>query len=332
MKGIFNFGRRTTKKFLDTNNNNNTSINDNRKLSRRLTKSSLNNLSIQKKEKKENTSRLSFMSSMTDQQKEEPLEVRKERLLENIIKSFNTNDKSNKNDLTNYAIENNQNDIDFLSQIESTNSTLESFKFTSPKEEGEKSQLVERSILDKYREENSHNEEQIKKLNLNITDMKNKLFKSTGENNFIKQGTEFQNKQKSDNAKQIIFLQDLLEECKTLNKNLKDNLTEKKIQKDALFNALYNYMKKYDENMAIEMKSIINCYNKQLYMMNNKGVDEKYIDSLFSQIKIKEKLLTSKNKEIKELERFLFVPVKEKKGKNKKNARNSVNAVNKNVK
>ena len=325
MKGIFNFGRRATKKFLDqNNNNNNTSINESRKLSRRITKSSISNLlSTQKKDKKENTSRLSFMSSMTDQQKEEPLEVRKERLLENIIKSFNTNDKSNKNDLTNYAIENNQNDIDFLSQIESTNSTLESFKFTSPKEEGEKSQLVERSILDKYREENSHNEEQIKKLNLNISDMKNKLFKSTGENNFIKQGTEFQNKQKSDNAKQIIFLQDLLEECKTLNKNLKDNLTEKRIQKDALFNALYNYMKKYDENMAIEMKSIINCYNKQLYMMNNKGVDEKYIDSLFSQIKIKEKLLTSKNKEIKELERFLIAPLK-KKGKTKKDKKKEI--------
>ena len=320
MKGLFNFGRRTTKKFMDSNNsNNNASIIENRKYSKRLTKSSINLINSPKKE---NTSRLSFMSSMTDQQKEEPLEVRKERLLENIIKSFNTNNKSNlnKNDLTNYAIENNQNDIDFLSQIESTNTTLESFKFTSPKEEGEKCQLVERSILDKYREENNHNEEQIRKLNFNINDMKNKLFKSTGENNFIKQGTEFQNKQKSDNAKQIIFLQDLLEECKTLNKNLKDNLTEKKIQKDALFNALYNYMKKYDENMAIEMKSIINCYNKQLYMMNNKGVDEKYIDSLFSQIKIKEKLLTSKNKEIKELERFLIAPLK-KKGKNKKDGK-----------
>ena len=207
-------------------------------------------------------------------------------------------------------------DGNFLSQIESTNSTLENFKFTSPKEEGEKCQLVERGILEKFREENSHNEDQIKKLNFNINDMKFKLFKSTGENNFIKQGAEFQNKQKSDNKKQILFLQDLLEECKTLNKNLKENLTEKKIQKDALFNALYNYMKKYDENMAIEMKSIIYCYNKQLYMMNNKGVDEKYIDSLFSQIKIKEKLLTSKNKEIKELERFLIVPIK-KKGKKK---------------
>ena len=104
---------------------------------------------------------------------------------------------------------------------------------------------------------------------------------------------------------------------------MKDNLTEKRIQKDALFNALYNYMKKYDENMAIEMKSIINCYNKQLYMMNNKGVDEKYIDSLFSQIKIKEKLLTSKNKEIKELERFLIDPLK-KKGKNKKDKKKEI--------
>jgi hypothetical protein len=266
-------------------------------------------------------SRMSFLSSMTDNGKEEETEQSKnERVLQTIITDFNIGKKLS---LQDYCIENSNNDLNFLTSITSTNQRLGDFVFTSPKEEGEKSQLVERSILDKYREENSHNEEQIKKLNLNITDMKNKLFKSTGENNFIKQGTEFQNKQKSDNAKQIIFLQDLLEECKTLNKNLKDNLTEKRIQKDALFNALYNYMKKYDENMAIEMKSIIYCYNKQLYMMNNKGVDEKYIDSLFSQIKIKEKLLTSKNKEIKELERFLIAPLK-KKGKNKKDKKKEI--------
>ena len=150
MKGLFNFGRRTTKKYTES------------------TLNTLNNLATDKRKSKNeinNKSRLSFMSSMTDQQKDEPLEIRKERLLENIIKSFNTNNKNtknlNKNDLKIFSIENNKNDINFLTQIENTNSTLEKFKFTSPKEEGEKCQLVERGILEKFREENSHNEDQI---------------------------------------------------------------------------------------------------------------------------------------------------------------------------
>ena len=38
------------------------------------------------------------------------------------------------------------------------------------------------------------------------------------------------------------------------------------------------------------------------------GTDEKYIDNLFSKIKVFERKLISKNKEIKDLERYLVLP------------------------
>ena len=261
-------------------------------------------------------SRMSFLSSMTDNGKEEETEQNKnERVLQTIITDFNIGKKLS---LQDYCIENSNNDLNFLTSITNTNQRLGDFVFTSPKEEGEKCQLVEKNIVDTYREENAHYKHSIDKLQRAISELKTSLFKTTGENNFVKQASDYQNRLKSDNAKQLIHINNMLIECKYLNKELREELTKKIIEKDSLYNALYNYTSKYDIDMANELKNLINMYNNQYVKMTNQGEDEQYIENLFQQIKVMERKIASKNREIKELERFLVLPDKEKKGKNKK--------------
>ena len=261
-------------------------------------------------------SRMSFLSSMTDNGKEEETEQSKnERVLQTIITDFNIGKKLS---LQDYCIENSNNDLNFLTSITSTNQRLGDFVFTSPKEEGEKCQLVEKNIVDTYREENAHYKHSIDKLQRAISELKTSLFKTTGENNFVKQASDYQNRLKSDNAKQLIHINNMLIECKYINKQLKEELTKKIIEKDSLYNALYNYTSKYDIDMANELKNLINMYNNQYVKMTNQGEDEQYIENLFQQIKVMERKIASKNREIKELERFLVIPEKDKKAKKKK--------------
>ena len=123
-------------------------------------------------------SRMSFLSSMTDNGKEEETEQSKnERVLQTIITDFNIGKKLS---LQDYCIENSNNDLNFLTSITSTNQRLGDFVFTSPKEEGEKSQLVEKHIVDTYREENAHYKHSIDKLTKAISELKTSLFKTTG--------------------------------------------------------------------------------------------------------------------------------------------------------
>ena len=146
------------------------------------------------------------------------------------------------------------------------------------------------------------------KLTNEMNDLKQKLSKAKGENNFVKQAAEYQNRLKSDNAKQIIHMQTMLDECKLQNKLYKEELTKSKIQKDALMNALVTYISKYDISMAQELKNLVGMYDNQYYKVTNMGTDEKYVDNLFSKIKVLERKIFSKNKEIKDLEQYLVLP------------------------
>ena len=92
------------------------------------------------------------------------------------------------------------------------------------------------------------------------------------------------------------------------NKLYREELTKTKIQKDSLMNALTTYISKYDVAMAEELKNLVSIYNNQYYKVINMGTDERYIDDLFSKIKVIERKIVSKNKEIKELEQYLVLP------------------------
>ena len=103
-------------------------------------------------------------------------------------------------------------------------------------------------------------------------------------------------------------MQTMLDECKFQNKLLKEELTKTKVQKDTLMNALITYISKYDLTIAEELKNLVGIYNNQYYKVINMGTDEKYVDDLFSKIKVLERKIFSKNKQIKDLEQYLVLP------------------------
>ena len=250
--------------------------------------------------------KLSMLSSFTDTKLEGKSSEEPEKVFEKLITNYSkVNDKNNIND---YCIENSQKDFGFLNEMQSVNKQFEDFMFSSPREEGEKCQLVEKSIVDKCRQEKEKYIKAVNKLTNEMNDLKHKLSKAKGENNFVKQAAEYQNRLKSDNAKQIIHMQTMLDECKLQNKLYKEELTKSKIQKDALMNALTTYIAKFDVTMAEELKNLVGIYNTQYYKVTNMGMDEKYVDDLFSKIKVLERKVFSKNKEIKDLEQYLVLP------------------------
>lgn len=264
-------------------------------------------------------SKTSVLSAI-EVQKEETEQEKNDRILNSIITKFKDDKKT---DIQNCCIENSKKDIEFLTKMDTVITELTNFNFTSPKEEGEKCQLVEKNYVDTLRDENEKYMHSIQKYESKISQIKTELFKATGENNFVKQASDYQNAQKTDNAKQLANMEKMLNDCKAMNKQLRDELTTKQIQKDSLFRAVYNSFKRFNEDMADEFKVIYQNYNNQLFMISNKGDDEKKIDELFSQINLLERKIASKNKEIKELQRFM---IPEKKVVKKKPRRTYINA------
>ena len=299
-----NFGKQRTRKFKD---------NDRFKI--------LNLTSSRNPDK----SRTSFLSIMTDNNGEIETEQEKnDKLLQTIITDYNIGKHLS---LKDYCIENSDIDFNFLSSITNTNKRLNDYILVSPKEEGEKMKLIEKSIVDKYREENSHYEHSIQKFNKAIKDLKISFFKTTGEKNFIKQALDYQNKINSDNTKQLKNINNMIIESKYINKQLREKLTEKIIEKDSLLNAVYFVISKYDVDMGNEIKSLIEKYNSQYCKVFEKSEEQKYIESLFNKIKVLEKKIASKNNEIKELQRFLIFPIKH--IKNRKDIKTTIVAINK---
>ena len=288
-----------------------------RQKTNRTNKSNKTNKSIinTKHNETNNKTKLSMMSSLMDS-KEGKSSEEPEKVLEKLITNYSK--ANDKNDINDYCIENSQKDHGFLNEVFSINKQFDDFMFSSPREEGEKCQLVEKSIIDKCRHEKEKYLKTVKKLTNAVEDLKLKLSKAKGENNFVKQAAEYQNRLKSDNAKQIDHMQTMLEECNLQNKLYREELSNSKIQKDSLMNALTTYISKYDVVMAEELKNLVSVYNNQYYKVTNMGTDERYIDDLFSKIKVFERKIISKSKEIKELEQYLVLPG-DKNNKNNKN-------------
>ena len=276
-------------------------------------------------QKNTDKSRTSFLSVMTDNNGEiETEEEKNNKLLQTIITDYNIGKKL---PLKDYCIENSDIDFNFLSSITNTNKRLNDYILISPKEEGERMQLVEKSIIDKYREENSHYEHSIQKFNKAIKELKINYFKTVGEKNFVKQAFDFQNKLNSDNTRQLKNINNMIIESKYINKQLREKLTEKIIEKDSLLNAVYNYISKYDVEMGNEIKNLIEKYNSQYCKVFEKSEEQKYIESLFNKIKVLEKKIASKDNEIKELQRFLIFPIKH--IKTRKDIKTTIVAINK---
>ena len=120
--------------------------------------------------------KISMMSSLTDTKLEGKSTEEPEKVFEKLITNYSkVNDKNNIND---YCIENSQKDFGFLNEMFSVNKQFEDFMFSSPREEGEKCQLVEKSIVDKCRQEKEKYIKAVNKLTNEVEDLKNKLSKA----------------------------------------------------------------------------------------------------------------------------------------------------------
>ena len=119
--------------------------------------------------------KISMMSSFTDTKLEGRSSDEPEKVLEKLITNYSKiNDKNNIND---YCIENSQKDLGFLNEIFSINKLFKDFMFLSPREEGEKCQLVEKSIVDKFRKEKEKYTKAVNKLTNEIEDLKKDYLK-----------------------------------------------------------------------------------------------------------------------------------------------------------
>ena len=119
--------------------------------------------------------KLSMLSSFTDTKLEGKSIEEPEKVLEKLkINYSKVNDKNNIND---YCIENSQKDSGFLNEIFSINKLFKDFMFLSPREEGEKCQLVEKSIVDKFRKEKEKYTKAVNKLTNEIEDLKKDYLK-----------------------------------------------------------------------------------------------------------------------------------------------------------
>ena len=128
--------------------------------------------------------KLSMLSSFTDTKLEGKSVEEPGKVFEKLIKNYSkVNKKSSLND---YCIENSQKDLGFFSEMFSVNKQFEDFVFSSPREEGEKCQLVEKTIVDKCRQEKEKYIKTVNKLNKEMDDLKQKLSKVKGENKNIK--------------------------------------------------------------------------------------------------------------------------------------------------
>ena len=115
------------------------------------------------------------MYSFTDTKLEGKSIEEPEKVLEKLkINYSKVNDKNNIND---YCIENSQKDLGFLNEIFSINKLFKDFMFLSPREEGEKCQLVEKSIVDKFRKEKEKYTKAVNKLTNEIEDLKKDYLK-----------------------------------------------------------------------------------------------------------------------------------------------------------
>ena len=249
--------------------------------------------------------KISMISSLTDTKVEIKTSEINEKVLEKLVTNYSK--ENNIKNLDGFCMENNQKDFGFLTGISSTNKQLEEFAFSSPREEGEQCQLIEKNIIDKCREEKDKYIKTVNKLNKEVEEISFKLSKVKGENNFVLQAIAFQDNVKLDNAKQLEHMETLLKECTLQNQMYKNELSTQKILKDNLMNALIFYISKYDSVLCEELKYLVNIYNNQYFKASSKCADEKYIESLFAQIKDYERKIIAKNKEIKDLEKRVVI-------------------------
>lgn len=256
----------------------------------------------------ENKTKISNISEKTDFNLKDDFEIsRTNKILDKIITSVGNYRSSKTLDLdSKIGLDHIKNELILLKKLETIDKNLSTLTLTSPREENEKYELVEKNSLDTMRKENDDISKQIKNLMEQLKELKINFHKVSGETNFLKAVNESQDKLKSETTKKVLKLNNEIEEANKNNQKLKNILTAEKIEKDSMYRALIGYTKQFDYKLAGELENIYKIYNNQYFLATHKPLGEEGIEELLAKISQLEMQIISVNSEISSVNKLLL--------------------------
>jgi hypothetical protein len=198
-----------------------------------------------------------------------------------------------------------KNEENLLNKISKLEKNFVGLSLTSPREQNQNYELIERHYLESLRQDNYNLQQQVNSLESQISEFKLSLHKVEGEKNFVKQVKESQNKQSNDNTKKLNKLNDDIIEAKKWTEKYRDTYTREKLEKDNLYRALINYTNQFDQNLSDELQEIYKIYNNQFFLAKLKPTDEGIVEDYLAKIQILEQEITKKNFELNNINKVL---------------------------
>jgi hypothetical protein len=154
------------------------------------------------------------------------------------------------------------------------------------KEENDKFELVEKSYLDKFREENEVVKRSINEIKEKLKELKLRKFKETGELNCKKFLSDNQDKLKSDNVKELENLIKENDNLELINSKLKSLYTGVTVDKNSIYSAVVDLLKEFDKKLANEFLTIYHSFNNEGFVFTNKVSEEEKIEKLLGKISL----------------------------------------------
>jgi hypothetical protein len=198
-----------------------------------------------------------------------------------------------------------KNEENLFNKISKLEKNFVGLTLTSPREQNQNFELIEKNYLESLRQDNSNMQNQISSLESQISEFKQSLHKVEGEKNFLKQVKESQNKQSNDNTKKLKKLNEDIIEARKWTEKYRETYTKEKLEKDNLYRALINYTKQFDKNLSDELQEIYKIYNNQYFLAKLKPTDDGIVEDYLAKIQILEKEITKKNFELNNINKIL---------------------------
>jgi hypothetical protein len=198
-----------------------------------------------------------------------------------------------------------KNEENLFNKISKLEKNFVGLTLTSPREQNQNYELIEKNYLESLRQDNTNMQQQISSLESQISEFKQSLHKVEGEKNFLKQVKESQNKQSNDNTKKLKKLNEDIIEARKWTEKYRETYTKEKLEKDNLYRALINYTKQFDKNLSDELQEIYKIYNNQYFLAKLKPTDDGIVEDYLAKIQILEKEITKKNFELNNINKIL---------------------------
>lgn len=197
----------------------------------------------------------------------------------------------------------------FAKKLKNSYKSFKKFNITSPREENLEVVLVENKFIQNLKNENKSLEKEIMEKKKKFENRKIDAMKTIGENNFLKQMSENQEKLKIENIKLVDNLNLEIKQTEKFINSQKSILAKEKIDKDNLFRIILSKLKQ--NKLDQEFLQFFNTLSNKNFIISNLG--ENSIESSLGKISKLEKQLNVLNFEINKLEKLNVIEKKLKK-------------------